>query len=503
MTNKKYLSPELLSQLMQDRKARMEVARQNHFMFFNIYHSHYVHYPTADFQRDLFRLTEDTQTKNAVVVAFRGSGKTTIMTLSYPLWAILGVQQRKFVLLLSQTQNQAQQMLANLKREIENNDILRNDFGGLEQATNEWGRESLVIKRYNARIMTASTETSIRGARFGEHRPDLIIADDVEDLQSVKTKDGRDKIYGWLMGDVIPAGDRDTRLIVIGNLLHEDSLLMRLKDDIHKKKFSGKFLWYPLVDNHNKPLWPGKFPTKKSIEELHKTVPSNVAWEREFMLRIIATQEQVIRPKWIQYYEVLPKNLTHESVGYRYTGIGVDPAISEKETADYTAMVAARVYGYDDNMRVYILPNPVNKRLTFPKQLEQIKIMSDGLDKAELYIEEVGYQLALIQELEHEEYQVKGVKTRGADKRSRLAIVSYLVQKGQVLFPKEGCKELINQLTGFGVEKYDDLADAFAILLLTVIERNQEPGFGIYFLGGPDTDYSLKGLNSREGEIRY
>jgi predicted phage terminase large subunit-like protein len=468
MTNKIKLSPAPFHELMQDRKVRIEVARQNHFMFFNIYFSRYVHYPTANFQRDLFRLTEDIQTKNVVVVAFRGSGKTTIMTLSYPLWAILGIQQRKFVLLLSQTQNQAQQMLVNLKREIENNDILRNDFGGLEQSTDEWGRESLVIKRYNARIMAASTETSIRGVRFGEHRPDLIIADDVEDLQSVKTKDGRNKAYDWLMGDVIPAGDRDTRLIVIGNLLHEDSLLMRLKDSINANKFDGEFLQFPLLDNDEKPLWPGKFPNKKSIEKLHKTIPSEVAWQREYLLRIIATQEQVVHPLWIRYYKKIPADIRH----YHYTALGVDLAISKKDTADFTAMVAAKIYGSGEDMRVYILPHPVNERLTFPEQVARARLYSDKLERARLFIEEVGYQSAIIQELQRLGYTAEGVKTHGADKQSRLAIVTHLIQNGQVLFPENGCKDLIQQLVGFGVEKHDDLADAFAVLMLKVMENN-------------------------------
>ena len=79
------LAPSVLDQLMRDRKARIEVARQSHLMFFHLYFSRYVKYPTADFQRKLFKLTEDEKIRSAVIVAFRGSAKTTIMTLSYPL----------------------------------------------------------------------------------------------------------------------------------------------------------------------------------------------------------------------------------------------------------------------------------------------------------------------------------------------------------------------------------------------------------------------------------
>jgi predicted phage terminase large subunit-like protein len=486
------LDPEILEHLMRDRKARVEVARRSHLIFFHLYFSRYVQYPTADFQRKLFQLTEDEAIKNAVIVAFRGSAKTTIMTLSYPLWAIVGVQQKKFVMLLSQTQSQVQLMLMNLKREIENNEILRNDFGPLEHQTDEWGRESLVIKKYGARIAAVSTETSIRGIRFGEHRPDLIIVDDAEDLNSVKTREGRNKTYDWLMGDVIPAGNPDkTRLIVIGNLLHEDSLLMRLKGNIDEKKFEGKFLWFPLLDSRGKSLWPGRFPNKRSIERLRKMVPSPKAWEREYMLHIIADQEHVVHKDWLHFYKELP----NDDRNYRFTVIGVDLAISQKETADCTAMVAIKVYDYGDKMRAYVLPNSVNARLTFPQQVERVKLESKKHDSPYLCIEDVGYQRAIIQQLEQEGYNAEGIKTYGQDKRARLAIGTHLVQAGQVLFPEKGVEELLDQLTGFGVEKHDDLADAFAIAMLKIIEEHDSaPSITVFSWGGR-SKYDEDGYN--------
>ena len=46
---------------------------------------------------------------------------------------------------------------------------------------------------------------------------------------------------------------------------------------------------------------------------------------------------------------------------------------------------------------------------------------------------------------------------------------------------------IIEQLTGFGVEKHDDLADAFAITMLKIIsEHDSGPGFMFVALGGDD-----------------
>lgn len=464
----------LVNKIISDSVVRREICRKSHFWFFHVYLSQYVKYPTADFQKEMIRITEDQMVRNNVIVAFRGSAKSTIMTLSYPIWAILGVQQKKCVLILSQTQTQAKLHLTNIRRELEANEILGKDLGPFREETDEWGSTSLVIPRYNARIIAASSEQSIRGIRHGAHRPDLIICDDVEDLTSVKTKEGRDKTFNWLMGDVIPCGDRDTKVIVIGNLLHEDSTLMRFKRAIEENEIDGLVRQFPLVDETNNILWPGKFPTIVEVDQLKRTIGNERAWQREILLKIIADEDQIIKPEWIQYYDELPGK---DGLEHRLTGTGVDLAISKRDTADYTAMVTGKLYGYEDEFTVFIMPNPINAKMDFPETFEQAKSVASEL-YSELYIEEVGYQASLVQELNNRGIQAEGVKTLGQDKRSRLNLTTHRIRNGQVLFPRNGAEDLIRQLVYFGVEKHDDLADAFAILLLKMMEHDgPQPDF--------------------------
>ena len=74
-----------------------------------------------------------------------------------------------------------------------------------------------------------------------------------------------------------------------------------------------------------------------------------------------------------------------------------------------------------------------------------------------------------------EGYFAEAVGTHGQDKRSRLALVTHLIANGQVLFPRHGAELLIQQLTGFGTENHDDLADAFSVLMRKVLEHNKPP----------------------------
>ncbi len=465
--------PPLIERMIRDRKLRTEVTRASHYWFFHTYFSEYVKYPTAPFQREMFQLTESESTPLSVITAFRGSAKSTIMTLSYPIWAILGKQRKKYVVIISQTQQQAKLHLTNLKREMEANELLRSDLGPFEERDEEWSSGSLVLPMYGARITAISTEQSIRGLRHGSYRPDLIICDDVEDLASTRTKEGRNRTYQWLTGDVVPAGDRGTKVIVIGNLLHEDSLLMRLHEDIENKRLDGVSRAYPLLDEKGKPLWSGKFTSEADVSALKRTVGDESAWHREFLLTIISDAERVIHPEWIAYYDTLPQKGVES---YRYRATGIDLAISERDTADFTAMVSGQIHGRQSGLRIYILPNPVNKRMDFPKTVSTAQDISravgDG-SPTKLYIEEVGYQTALIQALSRNGIPSEGAKVHGQDKRARLSLTTHLIQQGRVLFPRKGAEELIAQLVGFGVEKHDDLADAFAILILKAMEQDK------------------------------
>lgn len=482
----------LQEKLFTDRTVRAEVTTQSHQWFFSTYFSSYVTHETAELHRDLFKISEDEDLPLAVVVAFRGSGKSTIMTLSYPIWAVLGKQQKKFVLIASQTQYQARVHLTNIKRELESNELLANDLGPFVEQREEWGTTSLFIPKYNARITAISTEQSVRGIRHGQYRPDLIICDDVEDMTSTKTREGRNKTFDWFTGEIIPAGDTYTKRIVVGNLLHEDSLLMRLKERIEGNEVDGIFREWPIVKN-NKSLWPGKYPDKKSINTLRRTVANKIAWEREYMLRIIPDEDQVIDARWIQYYDELPEKT--EANEYINSFVSVDLAISLKDSADCTAIVIIHVYGYKPEDRKYYIDKQfINKRISHLQTLESITSIyrslgrrdDDNEEEPRALVEQVAYQTAALEQLKHRGIEAVGVKIYG-DKRARLQLASPLFEMGMVYFPKDReIAPIIQQIVGFGVEKHDDLADAVSMALNYIQTKVKwEVTFGWGWLGGP------------------
>lgn len=461
--------------IINDAGVRREIARRSHYGFFYIYLSNYIKYPTAHFQRQIFNLCQDESIKAAAITAFRGSGKSTIVSLSYPIWAMI-IGTKKFIVILSQNQSQGELILANIRSEFEKNELLISDFGPFRQVTvqSKWSSETLYIESYDCMITCISSGSSIRGIRHKQHRPDLIIADDVEDISSTKNKESRDKTFNWFTGEVIPIGDSYTKIIAVGNKLHEDCLMMRLKNAIEGKTFSANYMEFPLLDEEGACIWPEKFSSAYDIESLKAGVISELSWQREYLLKIVPQDDAVILREWIQYYDNLPEDSSKLS----YIATGVDLAISKSSKADLTAMVSANNYGNGTSSEIYILPYPVNKKMTYPETLETIKKLSTSLGHGhptKIFIEEVSYQKALIEQLAIDGYPAVGVKVAGQDKRERLTLTTHLIKSGKIKFAKKGCEQLISQLTSFGYEAHDDLADAFAILILKIMERSLKP----------------------------
>lgn len=363
---------------------------------------------------------------------------------------------------------------------MEQEGLLHDDLGPFHEETDEWRNTAIVLSKWGARIMAVSVEQSIRGLRHSSHRPDLEIFDDIEDIESVKSRESRDKTWNWVIGEAIPAGDMDTRIVMVGNHLHNDSVLQRYRKHIEVTKH-GVYKAYPLLDEHGTCLWKERYTTDADIEALKRQVPDDVAFQREYMLTIVAEEDRVIRREWIQHYapDFLPK---YPYPTHMYTG--VDPVITENTWSDYTAFVSAYVIGSGKDRRICILPNIVNKRMDIVQMTEAL--MKRSLDignghKTKIFVEAVGFQHSLGQLLRNERFPAEDVPVGRMDKRERLSLVAGAIQRGEILFPPmdRNVQMLIDQLVGFGTEKHDDLVDAFSMLCLKLLDYKRGTSIGM------------------------
>lgn len=147
-----------------------------------------------------------------------------------------------------------------------------------------------------------------------------------------------------------------------------------------------------------------------------------------------------MRPEGIHYYDERPSSIA------AIKGRVIDLAISQKEGADYTAIVSGEVFYVDNAPKIYIRPNPYNEHVTFHNFLQKVRNIPGELGGANLFfVEDVTYQKAAIQEMERALLPVVPMKPPG-DKRARLQVVAPYIKNGTVFFPRAGCEEKLEQI---------------------------------------------------------
>lgn len=444
---------------MRDPAFRVALVKQSFEMFVRVYFAHHVTSDFAPFHYRMFDIAENPKAKNVAISAFRGSGKSTIFTLAYPIWAMMSGQSR-FILLISQTLPQAKQHLANIRHEFEHNELLKADIGPFVSEGSEWNTEALIVSDYETRIVALSRDTSFRGVKFHELRPDLGICDDIEDVKAAKMRESREATRQWISSEVIPCMDQGKyRLIHLGNIVHEDCYILRTIKAIESGNVRGQALMVPILDAQGQPAWSAKY-SLDMIQDIRASIPDPASWEREYLLKASSSATRLLEREQIHYYTELPKELPRRRI------LGVDLAISERDSADFTALVPIYIYGYGETMKIYVLPSIVNRRMNFNDSVDQICSTVDGMggrSGVEVVIENVAYQKAMTQHLKGKGLRACDKSVAGQDKRGRLTLPASLAQQGVVLFPQRGAEALIEQLVYFESQQHDDLADAFSL----------------------------------------
>lgn len=425
--------------------------------------------PPADFFADLDSLLENWDERFLSIIGFRGSTKSTRASVALTLWAALEGKS-KFIIPIFDTDTQGKINIADIRHELENNEAIKKDYGDMGKGivkTREWTQTNIVLAN-GTRILARSRGQRIRGLRHRQWRPDLAIVDDPEDAEKVQKKEYRDKTERWLRGDLIPAIEEfKARLILIGNILHTDALMARLKND---PMFTRRE--YPLVDKNGHCTWSAKYPTKESLAQQEQKV-GRTAWLREYLLKVVPPEGQEIKTEWIQKYDDLPRDAAGNAINIMAAGVGMDFAISKKEHADFTAMVSGVAAIVNGAPKIFILPNPMNERFSFHETIEAAKNTYGSLKTiaAPLFFpEDVAYQRAAIEEMQRNGIPCQPMRT-GQDKRARLRTAGTFIQNGTVLFPHKGAEDLLAQVLGFGIEDHDDLADALVYLILGMTQH--------------------------------
>ena len=280
-------------------------------------------------------------TRNFAVQGFRESGKTQYVIRGRPLHALAFPRlDCRYIILILSSQAKASTKLKEVADEYKTNKILSSNLVEIKcdnekafevDARNEFGDVC------NVRIEAYGKGASIRGANHKGRRPDLVIIDDPQDLEDSLSSTVLDKDWEWFLSDIKFLG-QGSRIFLIGNNLGENCIIERVFKYSHQLNFETRRI--PILTKSGESNWPHKYPVDFIIQERDNFADMGKldVWYRERMCVAMSPDEQVIKPNWLQYYE--PKDLPRASLAVYMT---VDPAISQKESADYSVITVVGV----------------------------------------------------------------------------------------------------------------------------------------------------------------
>lgn len=216
--------------------------------------------PTPAFHREAWALYAS-DSPAAMVTAPRDHAKSTGLTTVYTLAECL-FRTSDYVILIGSTEDGSAEQLGNIVEELTENDDIIREFGVKKfLRTSNTDVICEMNDGHRFRIIAKGAEQRIRGRLWKGKRPNLIVADDMEDDEQVENADRRAKFRRWFFRAAKQALSKTGKVRVHGTILHEDSLLNRLR-----RNKTWEHLFYKAhaaFDDFSDILWPERWNEKQ------------------------------------------------------------------------------------------------------------------------------------------------------------------------------------------------------------------------------------------------
>ena len=292
--------------------------------------------PTPDFHREMWTKACSSVEKSADA-APRGHAKSTSITFCFTLAALL-FRFRDFAPIISDTWGQSVEFLREIKSELTDNDELREAFH-VKRFLKE-SEDDLIVQMedgYKFRLVARGAGQKVRGLKWNKKRPNLIVIDDLDDDETVMSKDRRDKLFDWFVRALIPCGAHNCIYRMVGTVLHDDSVLARVlkSPDWNCKIYSA----HKSFNDFSEVLWPEHMSAEKLRAKRDALVAQGKAdaYSSEYLNKPIAEGDSFFDP---DFY--LPMDdYDRKRHGTHY--VGWDMAVSIKQKTDFTVAAIFKV----------------------------------------------------------------------------------------------------------------------------------------------------------------
>jgi predicted phage terminase large subunit-like protein len=281
--------------------------------------------------------------KNPVIKAlldiYRAGAKSVHIVIGMPLYLALAKKELWFMLLIGENEEKAIRLLSDIQANLKYNTLIINDYG--EQFKfGDWS-EGNFTTRDGVHFHALGFGQDPRGLRHGEHRPDYIVCDDIDNLKRCNNdrliREAIDYVTGTLWGCFDKGKER---FIFCNNLIHKNSIMAKLIElcttankEAKQQNLPKTFYHFKVkavLDDNFTPSWPGKY-TADYWREKRASTPYR-SWMREYMCTPLV-DGAIFNPEWMQHKKMLSLS--------KYDALIMYGDLSYKDRGDYKALVLA------------------------------------------------------------------------------------------------------------------------------------------------------------------
>lgn len=419
------------------------------------------------------------------IAAPRGEAKSTLVSQLFTLYCLV-TQKKRYALIVMDSIDQAYPMLEAIKVELEFNQRLRIDFPEMAGQGRVW-QAATIITKANQKVQVAGSGKKLRGLRHGAYRPDLVVLDDIENDEQVRSPEQRDKLHDWLKKTVLPLGAAGDKLdvVYIGTILHYDSVLNRTLSSKAWKTAKFKALirqpddmslwdkWEDLYLNEGEAVADAFYSQNKSAMDKGAVVSwaarpiltlmkirardGHATFDSEYQNDPLSSDDAMFANA-LTYWTELPGELV-------YFG-ALDPSLGKAGASRDPSAILVGGY-HRETGKLYVIEAQVKKRLP-DLIIEDVIRMQKQYQCQRWFVETVQFQEFLKDELVKRSAQrgipVPATATKpNTDKMLRIESLQPHMANGLILLHSSQAT-LISQLRHFPKADHDDGPDALEML---------------------------------------
>jgi len=460
-----------------------EQLRANPILFGRVCMPRMFSLPSPALHYEWSNLYLDKSIKKINIEAPRGMAKSSIWACVFVMHHIFADEPgtNKVVVLSSKTQGHTVNLLQTIKDVLDYSIRFRSIYGYHgRHVARTWTRDTAVLKTGDV-ITCRGIGQQIHGIKYGDQRPTLFVADDLEDENNTKTAEAMDQNLKWLLQAAVPCLDAEKgRIINIATPENEGCICETLFDmgDWHSKRYSAIIVGEDGDLRKGKSLWEEQFTVQQLLEEKAALEDVNRVsiWYKQRMCVVMGDEEQLFKEGYLRYYsgylegekdedKVLVLTRRGQEVFDPaikipvYTFMGVDPATRTTGRADYFAIVPIAIDA--DNNR-YVLPY-IRKRMPPSEALHEIVNQYKRWSPERVNIETTQAQETFRELLRNlEDIYIpglhKGFNPRDKKSKRYLEVLEPWFYKRKV-FLAENMDALKGELLMYPRGKHDDLLD--------------------------------------------